>query len=93
MNTPHRQVITDHPIALKAGQQRLHLAKPIPPWHAQCEQVQCPGCETVYIMTTGFPREQLLAALDGQHKNHEEHPDLIPFAPDWTTITECDCSS
>jgi hypothetical protein len=90
MDKPHKQVITTYPVAIKHGQGRLHVPNPIP-WHAQSEAIKCPKCETVFMVTSGFPRVQLLEALEKQHKNQEEHPDLIPCALEWTRIAECDC--
>jgi hypothetical protein len=90
MDKPHKQVLTSYPVAIKSGQGHVHVRSPIP-WHAKDELVKCPQCETVFIMTVGFPKAQLLAELETQHKNNEEHPDVIPSEPNWTTITDCDC--
>jgi len=90
MDKPHKQVITTYPVAIKSGQSRLHVASPIP-WHARCENVKCPDCETVFIVSDGFPKAQLLESLKKQHNNKEEHPDHIASAPEWTRITDCAC--
>ena len=90
MDVPHKQVMTTYPIALKFGQTRLHVPDPIP-WHAHSENIQCPECETRFIVTSGFPKAELLETLEKHHKNKEEHPDLIPSAPEWTSICECRC--
>jgi hypothetical protein len=90
MDKPHKQVITSYPVAIKYGQSRVHVANPIP-WHAQCEAIQCPECETVFLVTGGFPKVQFLQTLEKQHKNKEEHPDHIPSEPVWTSISECAC--
>lgn len=90
MDKPHKQVVTTYPVAIKFGQARVHVQNPIP-WHAKSEAIQCPKCETVFIVTEGFPKPQLLAELETQHKNQKTHPDVIPSHPTWTTVTECDC--
>lgn len=90
MDKPHQQVVTTYPVAIKSGQAPVHVQSPIP-WHAKSENVKCPKCETIFIVTEGFPKAQLLEALEMQHKNQEAHPDLIPSEPTWTTVTECDC--
>jgi hypothetical protein len=90
MNKPHKQVITTYPVAIKYLQGRLHVPNPIP-WHVHTEAVQCPECETVFVLTSGFPKLQFLETLKKQHQNHEEHPDLIPSAPEWTKVSECHC--
>jgi hypothetical protein len=90
MDKSHKQVITTYPIALKHGQSRLHVQSPIP-WHAHSEAVKCPQCETFYILTSGFPKVQFLETLKKHHEKKEQHPDLISSAPEWTTISDCDC--
>jgi hypothetical protein len=90
MDKPHKQVITSYPVAIKYGQSRLHVASPIP-WHAHSEAIKCPKCETVYIVTSGFPRVELLQALEEHHENQKEHPDHIASAPEWTHLAECNC--
>jgi hypothetical protein len=92
MDKPHMQVITTYPVAIKSGQGRLHVPNLIP-WHARSEAIKCPKCETVFIVTEGFPRVQFLEALENQHEKKEEHPDYIPSAPDWTHTSVCDCRS
>jgi hypothetical protein len=90
MDRPHKQVITTYPVAIKSGQSRVHVQNQIP-WQAKSETVRCPKCETVFIVTEGYPKAQLLAELETQHKNQKMHPDFIPSEPTWTTVTECDC--
>lgn len=90
MDNPHKQVVTTYPVAIKFGQARVHVQNPIP-WHANSQGFQCPQCETIFIVTEGFPKAQLLAALESQHKNEEIHPDVIPSEPIWTTIADCRC--
>jgi hypothetical protein len=90
MDKAHKQVVTTYPVALKYGQGRLHVPNPIP-WHAQTEAVRCPNCETIFLLTSGFPKLQFFEALEKQHKNNEQHPDFIPSAPEWTRIEDCDC--
>ncbi len=90
MDKPHKQVITTYPVAIKSGQRRVHVQNPIP-WNAHSEKVKCPKCETVFIVTKGFPKGQLLEELETQHKNQKTHPDFIPSEPTWTAVRECDC--
>ncbi len=90
MDKQHKQVITTYPVAIKFGQAQIHVQNPIP-WHAKSEAVKCPKCEKVFIVTDGFPKAQLLEALETQHKNQEAHPDFIPAEPTWTSVTECSC--
>jgi hypothetical protein len=90
MDKPHKQIVTTYPVAIKSGQTRVHVPNPYP-WHTKSENVKCPKCETVFIATEGFPRAQLLDALETQHKNQETHPDFIPSQPTWTSVTDCDC--
>lgn len=90
MDKPHKQAITTYPVALKYGQGRIHISNPIP-WHARSEFVKCPDCEVIFVVTEKFPMEQLLETLAKQHKNREEHPDMIPSAPEWTRTGDCDC--
>ncbi len=88
----HKQVTTTSPVAIKLGQERLHVsAESYHPWHRQTDNVQCPDCETIFSVTVGFPREQFLETLKQHHQKREEHPDLIAFAPEWTDVSECDC--
>lgn len=91
MDKPHKQVITTYPVAIKFGQTRVHIPNERP-WHAFAEKIKCPTCETAYIVTNGFPTKDFLAAVDGHHKNKQEHPDFIPSAPEWTSVAECNCS-
>jgi len=93
MDKPHKKVVTTSPVAIKSGQTRVHTPNDDGPWHAPAQNIKCPNCETVYIVTSGFSKEDFLAALDRHHKNKEEHPDYIPSAPEWTSIEVCDCDS
>lgn len=90
METPHKEVVTTYPVAIKSAQRRVHVPNPIP-WHAKSGAVQCPECETVFIVTQGFPRTRLLETLKRQHEQGKDHPDYIASEPEWTHITECDC--
>jgi hypothetical protein len=90
MDKPHKQVITTYPVAIKHGQGRLHVPNPIP-WHVHSEAIKCPTCETVYIVTSGFPRVELFKTLEKQHADKNEHPDHIASAPEWTRVADCDC--
>jgi hypothetical protein len=90
MDKPHLQVVTSYPVAIKYGQGRVHVPNPIP-WHAQSETIKCPHCETIFVVTTGFPRVDFLNALETDHKNEKEHPDYIASALAWTRTTDCDC--
>ena len=90
MDKPHNQVVTTYPVAIKYGQARLHVANPIP-WHAFSEAMKCPDCETIYIVTDGFPKMQFLQTVKKHHENKQAHPDHIASDPNWTKIDSCDC--
>lgn len=90
MNRPHKRVITTYPVAIKNKQGRVHVPDPIP-WHINSEAVQCPECDAVYILTSGFSKVQFLQTLREQHQRNESHPDFIPSAPEWTRVSDCDC--
>lgn len=90
MEKPHKRVITTYPVAIKHGQGRIHVPDPIP-WHVLSEHVQCPHCDTIYILTVGFPKVQFLETLRKQHESKQSHPDFIPSAPEWTKVSDCDC--
>jgi len=90
MDKPHKQIVSTYPVAIKFGQARVHVQNPIP-WHAKSEAVKCPKCETIFIVSEGFRRAQLLEELETQHKNQKPHPDFISSEPTWTTVTECNC--
>jgi hypothetical protein len=90
MDIPHKQVITTYPVAIKSGQGRVHVRSPIP-WHPDGGTVKCPECETVFIVTQGFPNDQLLKTLETQHRRNQEHPDCISSEANWTRIEDCDC--
>jgi hypothetical protein len=90
MDKPHKRVVTSSPVAIKAGQTRVHAPEG-EPWHINSERVDCPKCETVFHMTQGFPKASLLAVLETHHKNQEAHPDYIASEPDFTSLAECDC--
>jgi hypothetical protein len=92
MDKPHKQVITTYAVAIRFGQGRVHVPiRHLIPHHAKSEAVKCPMCETVFIVTDGFPRVQFLETLETQHKNKETHPDVIPSEAAWTRVAECDC--
>jgi hypothetical protein len=91
MDKPHKQVITTYPVAIKKGQGRLHVI-PYGTWHRREESLKCPECETSFVLTDGFPKDQVLAVLKKQHENQEEHPDYIPSAPEWQHVEDCDCN-
>lgn len=88
LDKPHKQVVTTYPVAIRFGQTRLHVASPIP-WHARSEAIKCPDCETVYIVTEGFPRVQFFTSLRQQHDLSQPHPDYIASEPAWTRIENC----
>ncbi len=90
MDKPHKQVITTHPVAIKFGQSRVHVQNPYP-WHSKSEAIQCPKCEQFFIATVGFDTTSLIKTLEAQHEKNQEHPDVIPSEPVWTTIAECTC--
>ncbi len=92
MDKPHRQVIATSPVAIKLGQTRIHVADSLHPWQRISEPVQCPECETVYSVTTGFVMEQLLEILKKHHQTKEEHPDYIASEPAFTSTSECACT-
>jgi hypothetical protein len=92
MEAKHKQVVTTSPVAIKYGQGRVHVANPIP-WHARSEVFQCPDCETLYIVTEGFPRSQFLEALKNQHREKAAHPDCIFSEANWTRIEDCNCGA
>lgn len=80
MDKPHKQLITTYPVAIKSGQTRVHIPNPIP-WHAFCEYIRCPKCDTIFVVTSGFPRIELLRALENQHENPGQHSDYIAAFP------------
>lgn len=90
MEKSHKQIVTSYPAAIKAGQGRIHVSNPIP-FHAKCENVDCPQCSTSFIVSEGFSRAQLLEILAEHHQRQQEHPDFIASAPEWTQIVDCDC--
>jgi hypothetical protein len=90
LNRPHKRVTTTCPVAIKHGQGRLHVPDPIP-WHVHDEHVKCPDCDTIYILTSRFPKVLFFETLSKQHQNKEDHPDFIPSAPESTKVSDCDC--
>lgn len=92
MNTPHKRVLTSHPVAIKCGQESLHVGNPIPD-HRHCERVQCPDCDTLFIVDANFPKVQLLEVLNKQHTNKEKHPDYVASVPEFTCISDCNCGA
>ena len=91
MDKQHKQVITTSPVAIKSGQGRVHVPNPIP-WHPDGGAVKCPKCETIYVLTQGFPTKMLLDALEAQHKRGQQHPDYFASDPAFTRTEDCDCS-
>jgi hypothetical protein len=57
------------------------------------EEVQCPNCETVYIVTKGFALDKFLEILKKQHQANEGHPDHIASEPAFTSTSNCDCAA
>jgi pyrimidine deaminase RibD-like protein len=92
MDMPHEQVVTTYPVAIKMGQRRLHVPNPIP-WHVRSQTIKCPDCETTFIVTEGFPQQQLFETLKQQHRSDTLHPDYIASAPEWTRVAACDCEN
>jgi hypothetical protein len=90
METPHKQVMTTYPVAIKSGQRKVHIQSPIP-WHATSEIVKCPNCSDEFIMTAGFPKNRLLDEFAAHHKSQRPHPEVIPSEPVWTSIADCHC--
>jgi len=90
LNRPHKRVTTTCPVAIKHGQGRLHVPDPIP-WHVHDEHVKCPDCDTIYILTSRFPKVLFFETLSKQHQKKEDHPDFIPSAPESTKVSDCDC--
>jgi hypothetical protein len=91
MDKPHKQVDSTSPVAIKSGQTRIHVFDSVQPWQRVTEPVQCPECEAVYYVTTGFAMKQFLEILKKQHQNNEEHPDYIASDPAFTSTSECKC--
>jgi hypothetical protein len=95
MDAKHKRVTTTYPVAIKHGQGRVHVPDPFP-WHAFTEAVKCLECETVYIVSAdsvkGIPTAKVLEAMKEQHKSKQKHPDYITFDPDWTKVSDCNCS-
>jgi hypothetical protein len=91
MDKPHKQVDATSPLAIKSGQTRIHVYKSLHPWQRITEPVQCPECDTVYIVTKGFALEKFLEILKKQHQTKEEHPDYIASEPAFTSTSDCDC--
>ena len=78
MDKPHKQLVTTYPVAIKNAQSRLHIPNPIP-WHAHAEYVKCPKCEIIFIVTSGYPRVDLLKALEKQHEAPTTQTTLLPL--------------
>lgn len=75
MDKSHKQAVTTYPVAIKGGQGRVHVI-PYGTWHRREEPLKCPQCETVFILTDGFPKEKVLEYLAKHHRDHEDHPDM-----------------
>jgi rubredoxin len=91
MEIPHKQVLTTNGVAIKLGQERIHIRAGNGPWHVLQETVQCPECETVYTLSGEFPKEQFLETVKEQHRTKREHPDYIAALPQFTHTGDCDC--
>lgn len=91
MNDPHKEAITTAPAAVKQGQGRLHIYSTEHPWHRLTETLSCPRCDTAFVLTGGFPKNEVLTILEKQHERHEEHPDIISSDPAFMRIVDCDC--
>jgi hypothetical protein len=92
MDKPHKQVVASSPVAIKSGQTRIHVSDSHHPWHRFTNAVNCPDCETVYIVTNGFASDKFLEILKKQHQAKEEHPDYIASDPAFTHTAECACT-
>jgi Zn-finger nucleic acid-binding protein len=90
MDEPHKQIVTTYPVALKSGQKRIHVADEHP-WHRFGNDVKCPQCETVFIVSGDFPK--VMEILEQHHAKKQSHPDYIASAPDWTDTADCDCQT
>jgi hypothetical protein len=90
MDRQHKQVVTTYPLAIKSGQGRIHVPNPIP-WHPDGGTLKCPDCETIFILTAGFPAAKLLTVLRDNHANRREHDDYVPSEETWTKVADCDC--
>jgi hypothetical protein len=92
MDKPHKQVDSSSPVAIKSGQTRIHVSDSHHPWHRFVGSVQCPDCETIYIVTNGFPLDKFMEILKKQHQSKAEHPDYIASDPDFASTSECKCT-
>lgn len=90
MDKPHQQLVTTYPVAIKSGQSRIHIPSPIP-WHPAGGTLKCPKCDTIFILTAGFPRDKLLKTLEANHASNQEHPDYVPSDETWTRVADCNC--
>jgi hypothetical protein len=61
MDTPHKNVRTTYPTALKLGQKRVHIRE-VGPWLAFPDNVERPECGTPRIVDRGFQKEALFEA-------------------------------
>lgn len=77
MDKPHQQVITTYPVAVRFGQERIHVQNTIP-WHFHCVDTKCPQCEVEFVADSGFAVSDLIQALEKDHAENREHPDYIP---------------
>lgn len=90
MDQPHKQVVTTYPVAIKARQGRIHVLNSIP-WHPDAGTLNCPKCDTMYILTLGFPTDKLLKTLEENHASKQDHPDYVPSDETWTRVADCNC--
>jgi hypothetical protein len=90
METPHKQVVTSYPIAIKSGQRRIHVREERP-FHAFVRPVKCPDCSTVFIADRELSDQDVLDALAKHHHAKVDHPDYIASQPVWTQIEDCEC--
>jgi hypothetical protein len=94
MDKPHKEVRTTYPVAIKKGQERIHVrGENLIPWHARADELKCPKCDAVYIASSNYPSEDLLLEMLNHHRDQLEHPDYVASAPAWTHIRECNCEN
>jgi hypothetical protein len=93
MDQLHKQVMTTSPVAIKAGQTRIHIpVQAMHPWLRDVETIKCPNCDTNYVVYANLPRQALNDILIDHHTNKREHPDFIPSTTFWH-LADCDCGS
>jgi hypothetical protein len=90
MGKTHEQVVTTSPVAIKCGQERVHIEERTP-FNFKTGNVKCSKCDTVFELIGDFPIELLLGELATDHQEQEPHPDVIVSESSFTRIIECNC--